>query len=102
CAASAFHAGRDFKGATAAGIVYFLVLRARFAGARRLAGALAVVVAGVPAAALSAHRRNPPGNALVFAPKRHFGGSSDRLRALPPPRITSSGSSAATRRAITS
>src|SRR5262249_30165028 len=47
-------------------------------------------------------RRNPPRNALALSPNRHRGGSTLSLLAFPPPRTTSSGWSAATRRATTS
>ena len=56
----------------------------------------------LPDLALSAHRRNPPGNASALSPRRHRGGSCAMCCGLPPPNTTSSGCSAAVRRTMTS
>src|SRR6516225_30869 len=47
-------------------------------------------------------RRNPPTNAFRLSPALQPGGNFFRFLTFPPPRTTSSGSSAAIRRAITS
>src|ERR1700692_752614 len=56
---------------------------------------------GLSAGAFS-HRRNPPAKALALLPARQPGGSFSSCFTFPPPRTTSSGSSAAIKRATTS